>query len=238
MPKRTPSKQPDLLLPEGQPTLLGFPKQDRPEGQQRLVGLDQITAKLRDYMGEDSTPALSAWVSTGKDDEYAALHGDRIPELTERLLNDKHFGCFEHNVASFHIAAPVFIARQFMRHRTFSYNEVSGRYKDLRDQPVYLHKSLADNGEVVGIFHRSFQVYRQLREVGFEREVARQVLSGFAMMTTFIVTGNLRSWAHFVQLRADSHAQEEIQHLAKQIRSTLTDLWPMSSKIFSTPVFL
>jgi len=201
------------------------------------VGIEAIKARLLRSMGDDWTAAESALVSTD------AADADWI-DLTNRLIRDRHFGCFEHQAATFTIGAPIFIARQFMRHRSFSFNELSGRYKDFRNQPIYIHALFsdlhadlyADHG-IAALFELTADDYRLLRNDCLPREVARQILP-LATMTRFVVTGNLRAWAHFISLRDDEHAQEEIQHLAKQIRAQLAELWPVSSKIFGEQVYI
>jgi len=188
-----------------------------------------ITAKLINHMGKDDTPAWSAWVSTGKDE--LPRTEEQVVNLIERLAKDKHFGCFEHNTASFEIECPIFIARQIMRHRTFSYNELSGRYKDFSDRDIYLSPELGplDKKMIEGFNKRIRIMYINLRNSGYSKEVARLVLP-LSTMTKFKMTGNLRNWAHFINLRLDPHAQEEVRIIARQVKEELETLWPVSTK--------
>lgn len=185
-----------------------------------------IKAILIDHMGIDTDPAYRAWVSTGKDIDRTE---EDAVALIERLANDGHLGCFEHLVASFEIHCPIFIARQIMRHRTFSFNELSGRYKDFSDSaayiPDYVEKDIARLMEE--IWEKSIDTYKLMRMSGVKKEVARMVLP-LNTMTRFVMTGNLRNWAHFIKLREDPHAQHEVQIIAKAIKNWLLHIWPIS----------
>ena len=187
-----------------------------------------IEAKFLESWGSDTTPAYAAWVSTGRDIDRSS---EEALDLVERLAHDGHTSCFEHMGASFEIHVPIFIARQIMRHRIgFSYNELSGRYKDFRDQDCYLPELEDDNVKkfIAEHFDESIKKYESMRSAGVSREVARYVLP-LNTMTRIRMTGNLRAWSHFVKLRDSSHAQYEIRILAQKIKAKLRELWPVSS---------
>jgi len=185
-----------------------------------------IKATLLNSMGSDLDPAYAAWVSTGRDIDRTEQ--DAI-ELIARLAKEGHHSCFEHLVASFMIECPIFIARQIMRHRTFSYNELSGRYKSFSSATCYVPEleDEAVKNFIQEHFDLSIKKYKSMREAGVSKEVARYVLP-LNTMTRFQMTGNLRNWIHFLKLRMDSHAQYEVRMVAKQIHAQLLELWPIS----------
>jgi len=200
------------------------------------------------HMGTDATPAHSARVSFNKDEVSDTDElSPRDTKLIKYLADHQHLSPFEHLTATLRITCPLYIARQVMRHRTFSYNETSRRYTaedvrlhritDLRAQsarslqcsestaPHYMSDELLK--EMRALEASSLALYRRLVEEGVAREQARSVLPQ-SMMTSFWMTGNLRNWAHFLKLRLDAHAQPEAQELARGVKSVLAEIWPTS----------
>lgn len=183
-----------------------------------------IKANLLQHIGTDTEAAYSAWVSTARDIDRTEK--DAI-DLVNRLADDEHTSCFEHQVATFELHVPIFIARQIMRHRIFSYNELSGRYKDMRSQDIYVSEISNHKEKLIKHYEQCKKLYTELRKSGESREIARQVLP-LSLMTRIKMTGNLRSWSHFIKLRDSEHAQFEIRLLAKDIRKQLEQIWPIS----------
>jgi len=198
--------------------------------------------ELIDYMGSDATIVNAARVSFLKDNRTEISERDK--QLIKFLAEHKHTSPFEHAVITFRLTVPLFIRSQIMRHRTFSYNEVSRRYtsekvqvwapdewrgqhpKDLQCSSGVITDATIDemyqNSVAV-----SFRVYQSMLERGVAREMARAVLPQ-GVYTTFYMTGNLHNWAHFLRLRLDSHAQEEVRVLARAVRDELAELYPQS----------
>lgn len=170
-------------------------------------------------------------------------------KLIKYLWNNNHMTPFEHCIITVYIKCPIFIARQIMRHRTFSYNEVSARYtkvqysfflpKQLRVQDKKNKQSssgiVANNDKLLDIMKmhikESYRLYEDLLKNGVSREQARIILPQ-AVFTQFYMTGNLRNWLHFLKLRLDEHAQEEMRDVAIQIESILRDLLPNTMDFF------
>lgn len=175
-------------------------------------------------------------------------------KLVHYLAKHKHTSCFEHQGATLRLKVPIFIARQIQRHRTFSYNEISRRYVDSEPEFYWPDKwrKRADNVkqgssdeelpfamDEVGmtlrgedIFLRDYEyiavsLYQSALSKGMAPELARMILPQ-NMYTEFYMTGNLRSWNHFLSLRLDKHAQKEVRDIAEQIDNILTPLWPVS----------
>jgi len=183
---------------------------------------------------------------------------DNAEGLLEYLVRHKHWSPFEHGSATFEIETSKAIGIQLIRHRSFSFQEFSQRYQDVNKigspfEPVELREQCEDNRQsstevinplikgdrninlisadsvVNGILNKSFEVYNQLLKAGVAREQARMVLP-LATKTKIHMTGNVRSWIHFLELRDDSHAQKEIQLIAKEIKRIFIQELPIISK--------
>ena len=176
-------------------------------------------------------------------------------KLIKYLADHGHTSCFEHQSATLRLKVPIFVARQIHRHRTFAYNEVSRRY--VKDELEFYWpdkwRKAADNvkqgssDEVAAIMYEDgimssdatleydvkfdvglvIQWYKWMLEKGIAPEQARMILPQ-NLMTTFYMSGNLRSWQNFLQLRLDPHAQKEIRDVAEMVRDLLMPLWPIS----------
>lgn len=207
---------------------------------------------LVDYMGNDKRAVNSARVSL-LNDELAGFD----TELTERdtkllafLMREKHTSPFEHSTLSVRITCPLFVSKQIMRHRTFSYNEVSRRYtsKNLEFYTPETLRQQADKnlqcstGEAVGMHDRVLQVYKaqidqalstynELIDAGVCREQARGILPQ-CLYTEFYMTGNLLNWFKFLGLRLHPHAQPEVQAVAQAVLEFLKEYFPVTTELF------
>ncbi|AEH50154.1 FAD-dependent thymidylate synthase [Pseudothermotoga thermarum] len=200
--------------------------------------LDKGFVKLIDHLGNDLTAVRAARISFGKD----VMDEERDKRLIEHLLKNGHESPFEHIVFTFHIKCPIFVARQWMRHRIASYNELSGRYTQFGEE-FYIPKAddprlkLSDqqNGEICRIFedafNQAYDVYRKLLDLKVPRELARIVLP-LSLYTEFIWSVNARSLFNFLSLRADSHAQFEMQQYAKAVATIFKQICPWTYEAF------
>ncbi|WP_041082726.1 FAD-dependent thymidylate synthase [Thermotoga profunda] len=197
--------------------------------------LDRGFVKLVDNMGNDISVVRAARISHGKE----PIDEQRDKKLLEHLLKSGHESPFEHIVFTFHIKCPIFVARQWMRHRIASYNELSGRYTELTDEfylPDFEKRTDKKQDEKARkifeqAYEASYQCYKQLLEIGFQREIARLVLP-LATYTQFIWTVNGRSLMNFLSLRADSHAQWEMQQFAIAVARIFKELCPWTYEAF------
>jgi len=207
-----------------------------------------------DHMGSDLTIVNSARVSFGVEKEEL---DDRDKKLVNYLVKHRHTSTFEHNVVTFKFIVPLFVRSQHMRHRTWSYNEISRRYTD-KDLTFYCpmsfrtqHKSNrqasnidetnpvlypdlsnSDFGircaeELRSHVKRSQFLFKHLMGAGVCREQARMVLPQ-AMMTTTVTTGSLFGWFHMYKLRTEEHTQRETQVYAVAIGEIMQSLFPAS----------
>ena len=172
-------------------------------------------------------------------------------KLVHYLADHKHTSCFEHQGATLRLKVPIFIARQIQRHRTFSYNEISRRYVDNPPEFFWPEKWRAKAGNVKQgsspdevvvwldegksnlwarverLEEEVIELYDAMLTANVAPELARTVLPQ-SLYTEFYMTGNLRAFSHFLQLRLDAHSQLEVQQVAQQVEALLKPLWPVS----------
>jgi thymidylate synthase (FAD) len=208
---------------------------------QHIDILDKGYVELIDYMGSDNSIVSAARVSLlgeskGKDADEKLIH---------YLKKNHHDTPFEMVEFVFRVKCPLFIRSQWMRHRTFSYNEVSRRYTSEEIDFYYTDKlrhqaennrqassGIIENSEAIQYLIKKsteecFSTYETLLANGVAREQARMVLPQ-NMYTIFYVKGNLRNWFHFLDLRNDEHAQYEMQLYAKAIEDIITPIVPIA----------
>lgn len=193
---------------------------------------------LVDSMGDDYSVLRAARVSTGSD----VVKGDKKDRgLIRYLYRNDHLTPFEFVSFQFHVKAPIFVARQWMRHRTSSYNEASARYKEFEWDTFTpeswrvqdLENKQSSNGEidhqslttsmVHSTYDRSRKSYESMLEHNVAREQARTVMP-VGQYTEFFVSYNLRNLFHFLELRSDDHAQYEIRVYANAMLEILSEM--------------
>ena len=202
-----------------------------------------------DHLGDDKRIAQAARVSVGNDQSDRPHEG-----LVRRLWADQHTSTFEHNVLTVMVEVPIFVAREWHRHRTFAYNEISARYSEV--EPVFYvpgdFRPLVQTGKAMdyrrelgdeiqahatsdlhgSVARRAWVAYQSMIEAGIAREVARNVLPA-SMYTRFYATANLRNWLHFIALRTDETALWEIRDAARQVEAIIAVLWPVAHGAFA-----
>jgi thymidylate synthase (FAD) len=212
--------------------------------------LDHGFVRLDDAMATDLSVVNAARVSFARRKEEM----DESDEgLIRFLMRDRHGTPFEHNSFRFHIRSPIFVAREWMRHRVGSFNEFSMRYAkatddfyvpDPDDVRTQVGKPGAYTFDPVGpeladetreamreVYEQAFATYERLVERGVAREVARSVLPVGAY-TEFYWTVNARALMNFVSLRNAETAQREIQRYAEAVESFLADKMPVTHAAF------
>ena len=199
-----------------------------------------IKATLMDYMGSDVTVVNAARVSFGKKSSNTYTT-DKDDKLIWYLAEHKHMSPFGHCFASFHVKAPIFVARQLVKHKFLRWNEISRRYVDeepeLYEAPIWRgraeDKKQGSEGEVISnanvFYHntRSLMLYKQLINEGVCPEQARMVLPQ-SMMTEWYWSGSLDAFADMCNLRCASDTQQETQEVANQISRNMHKLFPVS----------
>jgi thymidylate synthase (FAD) len=210
--------------------------------------LDRGFVKLVDHMGTDLSVVNAARVSYGKRKD-SLDEGDG--KLIRYLAEHEHTSPFRHTAMTFHVKAPIFVFRQWMKHRIASeFNEISGRYVEFAEDEFYLPAHFRqqarvnkqgsegeiaeDKREAVAAAYLesckgAVASYRKLLDAGVCREQARCVLP-LALYSEVYWTVSLQAAAHFIRLRTDAHAQWEIQQYAHAVRTLVERLFPLGLK--------
>ncbi len=212
--------------------------------------LDKGFIRLIDYMGNDSSIAQAARVSYGEGTKKVSE--DR--GLIRYLMRHRHTTPFEMIETKWHAKIPIFVARQWIRHRTASVNEYSGRYSVMKeevyipkDRRVQFQSSSNKQGssveevpaelrqEVIKILEKdadiTFGHYREMEEKGIARELARIDLQ-LSTYTEWYWKINLHNLFHFLKLRMDSHAQYEMRQYAIKMGEITKKSFPLAYEAF------
>jgi thymidylate synthase (FAD) len=235
-------------------------KSDSPEIEFR----HDITVELVRSSASDADVVFAARVSTVGEQSLVDVDADpeRSSGLINYLMRDRHGSPFEHNSMTFFVHAPIFVWREHMRHRIASYNEESGRYRELL--PVFYvpdsERPIVQSGKPGAYeFHRgspeqyalvdsavrnscteAYQSYQSMLNAGIAREVARMVLP-VTIYSSAYVTLNARSLMNFLSLRRKvdgshfpSYPQREIEMVAEKYEEHFEKLMPLTHAAFVT----
>lgn len=223
---------------------------------------DDVTVELVRASASDADVVFAARVSTVGEQSLGDIDADptQASGLINFLMRERHGSPFEHNSMTFFVQAPIFVWREHMRHRIASYNEESGRYREL--QPVFYIPNQQRNVVQVGkagayeflpgspeqyavideemrrACQTAYASYQAMLEAGVAREVARMVLP-VSIYSSAYVTMNARALMNFLSLRTkadDSHfpsyPQREIEMVAEQYERHWAVLMPLSHEAF------
>ena len=205
---------------------------------------ETIKVELSDHMGSDQKIADCARVSYGADND------GKSTDLLYYLMEHDHSSPFEMGEIVVKATAPLYIVSQWQRHRTFSYNQISLRYTEAKNESFFMPETLrkqsktnkqGSNGAVDNqdlcqsimqeSIENSFETYKTLLANGVCREQARGVLPT-ATNTTFICKGNLKNWLHFIKLRQHETAQAEIRWFADKVADIIAEKFPVTYDAF------
>jgi thymidylate synthase (FAD) len=212
--------------------------------------LDHGFVRLDDAMATDLSVVNGARVSFARRKEEM---DDSDEGLIRFLMRDRHGTPFEHNSFRFHIRTPIFVAREWFRHRIGSFNEFSMRYAKATDEvyvpaPEDVRTQVGKPGsysfdevspeiaeqtreELQAVYETAYDTYQRLVELGVARELARCVLPVGAY-TEFYWTVNARSLMNFISLRAAETAQREIRRYAEACEIFLAEKMPITHAAF------
>lgn len=226
-----------------------------------------MTVELVRHTASDADVLFAARVSTQGEQSLSAARSraevsERDRGLINYLMRDRHGSPFEHNSLTFYVQAPIFVFREFMRHRIASYNEESGRYRELL--PVFYvpgpERNLIQVGkpgayefkpgseeqqslvhsEITKVCSAAYDSYTRMLEMGVAREVARAVLP-LTVYSSMYVTINARSLMNFLSLRTmregthfPSFPQREIEMVAEKMENFWKSLMPITWETFNS----
>jgi thymidylate synthase (FAD) len=224
-----------------------------------------VTVELVRSNASDADVLFAARVSTQGEKTLESAQADdvdasRSKGLINYLMRDRHGSPFEHNSMTFYVQAPIFVFREFMRHRMASYNEESGRYRELN--PVFYvpgaERNLVQEGkpgaynflpgtpeqtelvqsEARRVSTEAYESYQRMLDAGVAREVARIVLP-LNIFSSMYVTMNARALMNFLSLRTTregshfpSFPQREIEMCAEKMENHFAELMPYTYEAF------
>lgn len=218
--------------------------------------LDHGFVRYIDHMGSDERIVEAARISY----KSPSKGEEQDKKLLNYLMKNKHTSPFEMVKITLNIKMPIFVMRQYVRHRMQNLNEVSARYTELpnefyiptnwRKQDAKNKQGSVDDGEfnpLTGLHGRSFKLlasdaltahcersydlYKAMLESGIAREMARMVLP-VNIYTEIYSCWDLKNLLHFITLREDSHAQAEIQEYGKAIKAICKELFPWTIEAY------
>ena len=229
---------------------------------EEVIFRDDVSVELIKASASDADVIWAARVSTAGEQSLDEIGEDpaRSAGLINYLARERHGSPFEHTSMTFFVSAPIFVFREFMRHRIASYNEESGRYRELR--PVFYipskERKLVQVGKTgaytfedgtpeqfeisVSVMKEAYLVaydsYIKMLDAGVAREVARVVLP-VATYSSMYVTINARALMNFLSLRTaregshfPSYPQREIEMVAEKMEHLWAPLMPMTAETF------
>jgi thymidylate synthase (FAD) len=208
--------------------------------------------RIDGHMADDMSVVNAARVSFAN--HSSELHDELTGKdkgLINFLMRERHGTPFEHNAMRFHVKCPLFVAREWFRHRIGSFNEFSARYSEVPDEfhvpraedirtqvgkpGAYSFETINENDPRVQLAitaitsnnAASYRLYRDMVESGVAKEVARMVLP-VSMFTQFYWTVNARSLMNFLSLRMDINAQLEIREYANAVAEIFKEIMPVT----------
>ena len=229
---------------------------------EEIIYRDDVTVELVKASASDADVIWAARVSTAGEQSLEEVGADpaRSAGLINYLARERHGSPFEHTSMTFFVSAPIFVFREFMRHRIASYNEESGRYRELN--PVFYipakERKLVQVGKtgaytfidgtteqfeitvaaMKAAYIVAYQSYQKMLAAGVAREVARAVLP-VATYSTMYVTMNARALMNFLSLRTaregshfPSYPQREIEMVAEKMEAEFANLMPLTYGAF------
>lgn len=212
--------------------------------------LDKGFVRLVDYLGGDARIVQAARVSYGEGTKSVREDGN----LIDYLLRHQHTSPFEQVVLTFHLKMPIFVARQWVRHRTARLNEISGRYSIMRDEcylpasddiafqssnnkqgrmnePAPLEIRTQIRESLAAQQTTAYQAYQKLIDTQLARELARINLP-LSTYTELYWQIDLHNLFHFLKLRCDGHAQKEIRDYAFVLLDICRNVAPLATQSF------
>ena len=229
---------------------------------EEIIFRDDVTVELVKASASDADVIWAARVSTAGEQSMEEIGEDpaRSAGLINYLARERHGSPFEHTSMTFFISAPIFVFREFMRHRIASYNEESGRYREL--SPVFYvpdaDRKLIQIGKAGAYtfvdgtkeqleiteaamkeaYTLAYKQYQVMLDAGIAREVARAVLP-VGLYSSMYVTMNARALMNFLSLRTaregshfPSYPQREIEMVAEKMEVEFARLMPLTHAAF------
>lgn len=211
----------------------------------RLISYSQPPADA--FIGIDTPEDLIAYAARVSNPTNQ-INSETAPRLLNYLIKHKHWSPFEMASACIEVSTTRDIARQLLRHRSFSFQEFSQRYADVRDlnESIVIRKArlqdpknrqnsivhddialhIAWEQHQRNVWHKAMQAYEWAINNGIAKEQARSVLPEGNTPSKLYVNGTIRSWIHYIELRSANGTQLEHMELAKEIARAISEIYP------------
>ena len=215
------------------------------------INISNGFVRLDNCMADDYSVVNSARVSFARNTEEEAEMSNAEVGLINFLMRERHGTPFEHNAFRFHVKCPVFVAREWFRHRIGSFNEFSARYSEVpnemfvpelsevREQTgkpgayqfkqMEMSNSMRTKDIITEANASAYEAYAEMLALGVAKELARTVLP-MGMFTQFYWTVNARALMNFLSLRTDENAQLDIRKYAEAVESLFSKEMPITYK--------
>jgi len=217
--------------------------------------LDKGSVELINFMGGDLAVVAAARVSNGALYETASKGEEGDRKLIRFLMKHAHTSPFEHSIFTFYVKCPMFVRTEWHRHRTWSYNEVSGRYTEFNGDyylPDRIRVQDAKNkqksvfpgeshttteltfemqSQIKRLSDEAYRTYFHLLSLGVARELARLVIP-VNFYTSFYATVDAHNLMHFLSLRDHPNAQWEINEYARALKVFFLEKMPMTAEAY------
>jgi thymidylate synthase (FAD) len=213
--------------------------------------LDNGFVRLDGYMADDMSVVNSARVSFAQNEDDKAELTNADKGLINFLMRERHGTPFEHNSFRFHVKCPVFVAREWFRHRIGSFNEFSARYSEVPNEffvpelsvirtqtgkpgaymfeQVDMEVAMRSKNSIHEAYKAAYKSYMEMINDGVAKELARVVLP-VGMYTQFYWTVNARSIMNFCSLRSAETAQMEIRNYSIAVEEMFSSVMPVTAK--------
>lgn len=213
--------------------------------------VSDVDVKLIHHNISDEMVAMAAWVSHDIDNEERLKDTAKVGGLINFLVKNKHLSPLEHGSLTVKVDVPLFVRSEWHRHRTMSYNEVSGRYTEMKPRFYIGSTTRVQRGKPGDYYFETgneamdttyiaskrracisaWNEYKLRLDIGIAKEQAREDLP-LSLMTQFYATANLRNWLQFLALRDEPHALKEIQMAAQKVAGIVEEIAPITYKAF------
>ena len=197
----------------------------------QIIDLNPDQVQVLDVIGSDSSIASYARICMrGLDSLHDVLEEKDVTRIIKQLIHRKHTSPFELAGLTLSVKCPIFVARQWMRHRTFRYLERSGRYC-ISTEEVYLPDKIREDKEATTLICNLLDKYTTLLEQGVPKQNARIILP-LGTYTEFVFQADLHNLLHFLKLRLSPAAQPEMRFYTQCVADKVKDNFPITWDCF------
>lgn len=198
----------------------------------QIIDLNPDQVQVLDVIGSDSSIASYARICMrGLDSLHDVIEEKDVTRIIKQLIHRKHTSPFEFAGLTLSVKCPIFVTRQWMRHRTFRYLERSGRYKISTEELYFPDRVKSRVPRINTLLNTAFEEYNQMLSDGYPKQEARAILP-LGTYTEFIFQADLHNLLHFLKLRLHPSAQPEMRFYAQCVADKVADHFPITWACF------